>query len=301
MVDVRFQLRAGAVAGLLVLALTPVPVAAQGIPDEFTNLELLPDDISRREITSVMRGFTRALDVRCSYCHMVSDDLESADDDFASDDKETKVAARLMMTMVAAINGDHLHELPHEHAPAAAEHDEGAEEHEHAEPEPAEHEHEEGVEEHEDEAAEPVATASAAAQHREVSCVTCHSGMTRPATLVQELTWAEQDGGLDALQARYNELRDEYFGRGAYDFGARSLVDVAQALVRDDADAAMTVVDLNLQHHPESVPTWNLKGQIHAFEDRTDQAIEAYEKSLQIAPNDEQATEALERLRSGGP
>ncbi len=278
-VDVRFQLRAGAVAGLLALALTSVPVAAQ-IPDEFTNLQVMSEDISRRELVGTMRGFTRALGVRCTYCHTVSDDLEGPDDDFASDDKETKVAARIMMTMVAAINDDHLHELPHEHAPAAAEHEDepGAEEHEHEAPEPT----------------------PAAAQHREVGCITCHSGTTRPATLVQELTWAAQDGGLDALQARYAELREEYFGRGAYNFGPRSLRDVAQALVREDAEMAMAVVDMNLEYHPEYVQSWLLKGQINAFEDNIEAAIEAYERSLELAPDNPPAVEALERLRSGG-
>ena len=48
-VDVRFPLRSGAAAGLLALALTAVQVAAQSIPDDFTNLEVLPEDISRRE------------------------------------------------------------------------------------------------------------------------------------------------------------------------------------------------------------------------------------------------------------
>ena len=282
--DVRSPIRAGAVLGLLALALTTVPVAAQNIPDRFANLELLPDDISRRELVGIMRDFSGALGVRCGYCHTVSDDLESPDDDFASDEKETKAAARIMMTMVAAINDDHLHELPHEHAPTAA---------------AAEHEHEEGVEEHEHEAPAPVVT-SAAAQHREVACVTCHSGRTRPATLVPELTWAAQDGGLDALQARYAELREEYFGRGAYDFGLGSLEEVAQALARDDAGAAMAVVDMNLGYHPESVASWLLKGQINAFEGETEVAIEAFEKSPEIAPNNRPALQALERLRAGG-
>ena len=98
-VDVRFPLRVGAAAALLALALTavPVPVAAQGIPDDFTNLEVLPEDISRRELVGIMRRFSGALGVRCTYCHTVSDDLDSPDDDFASDEKAPKEKARAMM------------------------------------------------------------------------------------------------------------------------------------------------------------------------------------------------------------
>ena len=34
-------------------------LAAQGIPEEYTNIEILPQDISRQEIVSIMRGVRR--------------------------------------------------------------------------------------------------------------------------------------------------------------------------------------------------------------------------------------------------
>ena len=57
---------------------------------------------------------------------------------------------------------------------------------------------------------------------------------------------------MEALRARYDELREEYFGRGAY------------------------------------------------FEDETEAAIEAYEKSLELVPDNAPATQALQRLRWAG-
>ena len=36
-------------------------LAAQGIPTEFTNLHVLPQDISRQEIVSLMRGYVGAV------------------------------------------------------------------------------------------------------------------------------------------------------------------------------------------------------------------------------------------------
>lgn len=252
-VDVRFPLRVGAAAALLALALTAVPVAAQGIPDDFTNLEVLPEDISRRELVGIMRRFSGALGVRCTHCHTVSDDLDSPDDDFASDEKAPKEKARAMMAMVQAINGDHISRLVNR----------------------GEH-------------------------NLEVGCITCHSGRPQPATLEQEVTWAMEEGGFEALRARYDELREEYFGRGAYDFGPRPLERVAQAVARSDSQGAMAVVELNLEHHPESIGSWLLKGRIHAFEDETEAAIEAYEKSLELAPDNPPATQALQRLRAGG-
>ena len=49
--------------------------AAGQIPDEFTNLQVLPEDITRAELVEIMKGFSGALDVRCSYCHTVSPGL----------------------------------------------------------------------------------------------------------------------------------------------------------------------------------------------------------------------------------
>lgn len=91
---------------LLVLAgafAAPQPAAAQ-IPEEFTNLEVLPEDISRGELVGVMRGFAGALGVRCNYCHVGEDPNNLEGYDFASDEKEIKRVAREMMRMRSEIN-----------------------------------------------------------------------------------------------------------------------------------------------------------------------------------------------------
>ena len=82
-------------------------VAAQ-IPQTFTNLEVLPEDIDRRELIGIMRGFAGALGVRCNFCH-VGENPDNLDGyDFASDEKETKLTARTMIRMVRVINGEYL-------------------------------------------------------------------------------------------------------------------------------------------------------------------------------------------------
>lgn len=79
------------------------PAAGQ-LPDEFTNLQVLPEDIATRELVGYMRGFAMGLGVRCSYCHMGEEGQPLSEYDFASDDKPTKVKARYMMTMAQEIN-----------------------------------------------------------------------------------------------------------------------------------------------------------------------------------------------------
>ena len=86
---------------LVLLCLVVVPAAAQ-IPDEFTNLEIFPKDIGKRELVSAMRSFASALGVRCNHCHVGPENLEGMD--FATDELEHKRVARAMMQMTDAIN-----------------------------------------------------------------------------------------------------------------------------------------------------------------------------------------------------
>lgn len=98
-----------ALGALLVLA---APLSGQGFqwPDEPENLEVLPEDIGSDGLRDVMTGFTDALGVRCSYCHVgEGDDLSEYD--FASDDDDDKGTARIMLRMLEAINGEHLSRL----------------------------------------------------------------------------------------------------------------------------------------------------------------------------------------------
>jgi tetratricopeptide (TPR) repeat protein len=86
------------------------PIYAQ-IPDKFTNLKVLPKDISKQELQSTMRGFAFALGVRCEHCHA---EKKAPDKglDFAADDKDAKKTARVMLQMVAVINHDYISKVP---------------------------------------------------------------------------------------------------------------------------------------------------------------------------------------------
>ncbi len=85
------------------------------IPDSFTNLKVLPKDTPKRELVARMRGFAGALGVRCNYCHVGEDPNSLQGYDFASDEKETKRVARVMLQMVSEINGRLLPATGREH------------------------------------------------------------------------------------------------------------------------------------------------------------------------------------------
>ena len=92
----------------------PPAVQAQ-VPDTFKNLELLPKEISRAELVAVMRSYASSLGVRCAHCHVGADAPNLKGADFASDSKEQKRTARLMMKMVREINEGHLAKLGPDH------------------------------------------------------------------------------------------------------------------------------------------------------------------------------------------
>ena len=87
----------------------------------------------------------------------------------------------------------------------------------------------------------------------EVRCGTCHHGNNRPIFLEDALAETFEADGLDATLARYEELRAQFYGRWAYDFGERSLLRLAESLAGGgDMDAAMAVIDKNMEHFPDS-------------------------------------------------
>jgi len=241
-------------AALLVLA---GPASAQ-IPDEFTNLQVLPSGISRAEIVGTMRGFASSLGVRCNYCHAVSEQLNQPDDDFASDEKATKRKARLMIRMVESINEETLSVLPERSSPAI-----------------------------------------------DVTCSTCHGGISRPVPVDLEIERAIDDTGIGAGLARYRELRDRHFGSRAYDFSFRPLNALAERLLAEErAGEAVRLLEINAEYNPTSLPTLLQLGQAHEHNGDTESALRVYRGILDLDSSlpfyDFYAGEARERIAAIG-
>ncbi len=101
---------------VLAVAVLPLGVVAQGRgggAQAPRNLQVLPKDMTRRQVNDVMGSFTMALGVRCDHCHAVDPNAPVVEGrgprlDYALDDKETKKVAREMLRMVMDINGKYL-------------------------------------------------------------------------------------------------------------------------------------------------------------------------------------------------
>lgn len=98
----------GALAiAVIAQSFTPKP---HGKPE---NLKVLPKDISEEELHNVMRDYSRALGVRCNFCHE-SQKIEGQERpkyDFASDKLEEKSTAREMMKMTEALNKKYMSKI----------------------------------------------------------------------------------------------------------------------------------------------------------------------------------------------
>lgn len=235
------------------------PPPAWSWPERAENLRQLPEEFPPERLRAVMTGFTRSLGVRCSYCHVGEEGEPLSSYDFPSDDNPMKVTARKMLEMLGDIN-DHL----------------------------------DGIE--------------PSGPRVNMWCFTCHRGQPRPITLGDALLEALREAqgpeaesvdqrGIEAMAARYRELRERYYGSWTYDFSERSLDRLGyQLLASEEPVAAIAIFRLNAEHHPESASVWDSLAEGYLESGQTELADIYYRKSLELDPDNANALEKLRRI-----
>lgn len=68
------------------------------------NLQVLPPDMPREQLFGVMKKFSQALGVRCTFCHVGKEGEPLSTFNFSSDAKREKEMARWMMRVTQDIN-----------------------------------------------------------------------------------------------------------------------------------------------------------------------------------------------------
>lgn len=84
---------------------------------QWKNLKVLPQNISKDSLFTMMKGFTVSLGVNCTFCHAASKE-DPKKLDFPSDAKHTKLIARGMIQMMNDINSKYFQ--PHSKNPKVA-------------------------------------------------------------------------------------------------------------------------------------------------------------------------------------
>src|SRR5258705_6438888 len=132
----------------------------------------------------------------------------------------------------------------------------------------------------------------------EVTCATCHRGVSRAVPLATLIQQTDSAAGLDSAVRAYRTLRERYYGRDAYDFGEQSLNIAAFRLARANRfDDAFALLRLNEEQFPGSSGMYVFRGNISLMKNDTAAAVAAFREAVK---RDTTNQEAKGRLRAIG-
>jgi tetratricopeptide (TPR) repeat protein len=248
-------------AGILACLLAASAADAQ-LPAKPENLQVLPKDMPTDSVVPIMRGFTFALGVRCTFCHVEREPAAGAapapggggggpfqNFDFKLDDKDHKKAARVMLRMVDSINTVMLPKIPNRDDPPT-----------------------------------------------NVTCMTCHRGLSKPSTIEAVLLRTTARSGVDSAIVRYRSLRND-MALGRYDFGEQPVMEVAQQMIRQQKyDDAIKLLQMNQEFYPNSVSIDFQLAEAYIAKGDKDAGIARLRAVLTKNPNDRRARQRLQQL-----
>jgi hypothetical protein len=132
----------------------------------------------------------------------------------------------------------------------------------------------------------------------QVSCGTCHRGISKPTPLATVLVDAGTTSGADSAVRAYKALRNRYYGRASYDFGEGSLNTAALRLAQATKfGEAAAMLALNEEQFPTSSPIAVTRGDIALLRADTAAAEAAFREAVKRDANNQ---EARGRLRAIG-
>jgi len=143
-----------------------------------------------------------------------------------------------------------------------------------------------------------VRAATGKASATEVTCITCHRGVPIPKQLSDIVTQTIKEKGIAAAVDQYRDLRKQFYGRQAYDFGEDTLLGIAQTLSNGRPDEAIALLKLNLEYNPQSARSYAAIAFAYTrkLDDAT--AITYLEKALELDPNNGIVQGQLTQLKS---
>ena len=131
----------------------------------------------------------------------------------------------------------------------------------------------------------------------QVSCATCHRGVSRPLPLATIVIDAAVAAGSDSAIRAYRGLRQRYYGRDAYDFGEASLNTAAFRLGRTGKyDDAFALLKLNEEMVPGSSGQYVFRGNINLMKGDTTAAVAAFREAMRRDPTNGEARGRLQAI-----
>jgi hypothetical protein len=132
----------------------------------------------------------------------------------------------------------------------------------------------------------------------QVTCRTCHRGLSRPMPLSAVMLAAGMAGGSDSALRAYRALKQRYAGSDSYDFGEASLNIAAFRLGRaNKIDDALALLKFNEELFPGSSGMYVIRGNVLLMRADTSAAAAAFREAVR---RDTSNAEARGRLQAIG-
>ncbi|RYE00781.1 MAG: c-type cytochrome, partial [Sphingobacteriales bacterium] len=96
------------VLGSVLLGVLAMSFAMRNEDPQYKNLKVLPKNITKQQMDSVMHHFSAAVGQKCNFCHVRNQ--ETKEWDMASDGNKHKLIAREMIKMTNKINDKYFEE-----------------------------------------------------------------------------------------------------------------------------------------------------------------------------------------------
>ena len=129
-----------------------------------------------------------------------------------------------------------------------------------------------------------------------VTCMTCHRGLSKPGTIETVLMGTTSRSGVDSAIGRYRALRGD-MASGKYNFGEQPVTDVAQRLIiQQKYDDAIKLLQMNQEFYPNSVNIDYQLAEAYLAKGDKDQGIARLRAVLTKNPNDRRARQRLQQL-----
>jgi len=256
---VRIRILAGAAAFCVV----PAMLTSQ-LPAKPENLQVLPKDMPTDSVVAVMRGFAMSLGVRCQYCHV---EREAAAGAPAAGGPGGGGGGPFQNFDFKSDEKDHkkiarimlkmVDSINTKFLPSIPDRDNPP---------------------------------------TNVNCLTCHRGLSKPATIETVLLNTTARSGVDSAIARYRALRNDLTS-GKYNFGEQPVMEAAQKLiVQQKYDDAIKLLQMDQEFYPNSVNIDYQLAEAYIAKGDKDAGIARLRAVLTKNPNDRRARARLQQL-----
>lgn len=135
------------------------------------------------------------------------------------------------------------------------------------------------------------------AQGLQVTCATCHHGLSIPMPLSTLMETLAGSAGADSAIRAYKALRQRYYGADAYNFGESTLNTAAFRLGRSSHyPEAFALLGLNEELFPGSSDMYVFRGNISLMQGDTVSAGNAYREAVKRNPQNDEAKGRLRNI-----